>query len=225
MQLEELKEIWETQAERPVFLMNDIGLHLALYQSRERARRRLFWGGYFINFVVSLLTLVGLLVMYVVFFFNELADGVLMNNWDDMAFLVALIAIAASALSMYTSCRKHEQGQSEFAPSLRKEIDRGIAQIDFEIYTDSSWSAWRNASLVALGTILGGWEFCRMMGDPRPWEVLWVVGGIVIVMFLALVPASQKAVKQGLRRKEVLEGLREKLDENPVESRNVADAD
>jgi hypothetical protein len=31
MQLEELQAIWETQTERPVFSINDFGLHLALY--------------------------------------------------------------------------------------------------------------------------------------------------------------------------------------------------
>jgi hypothetical protein len=214
MQLEELQAIWETQTERPVFTVNDFGLHLALYQVRERARRRLFWGGYFINFVCSLLGLVGLLAMYVVFFFKDPLDGVLMNGWDDLAFLVAGSAIALSASSMYTSRRKHEQDQSVFAPSLRQEIERGIAQIDFEISSDSSWSAWRNAALTALATILGGWEFCRLTGDHRPWEVIWVVGGIVVAMFLTLVPVSRQAVKQGLRRKRVLEGLRAKLDEN-----------
>src|SRR5262245_27586824 len=82
MQLEELQTIWETQTEQPVFTVNNFGLHLALYQDRERARRRLFWGGYFINFVVSVLALVGLLVMYVVFFFKKPVDDVLMTGWD-----------------------------------------------------------------------------------------------------------------------------------------------
>jgi hypothetical protein len=38
MRLEELQAIWETQAERPVFAVNDFGMHFALYQLRERAR-------------------------------------------------------------------------------------------------------------------------------------------------------------------------------------------
>jgi hypothetical protein len=218
MQLEELQTVWETQTERPVFTVNNFGLHLALYQVRERARRRLFWGGYFINFVCSLLALAALLVMYVVFFFKKPVDDVLMTGWDDLAFLVAAVALSLSASSMYLSRRKHEQGQCVFAPSLRQEIERGIAQIDFEIYTDSSWSAWRNAALTALATILGGWEFLRLTGVSRPWEVVWVVGAIVVATFVTLVPYSRHAVKQGLQRKRVLEELLAKLEENPAGS-------
>ena len=144
MELEELQAIWETQTERPVFSVNDFGLHLALYQVRERARRRLFWGGYFVGFVCSLLGLVGLLVIFVVFYFKDAVDDFPMNAWDGLAFLVAAIAIVLSASSMYASRRKHEKDQSVFAPSLRQEIERGIAQIDFEISTVTSAQAWRS---------------------------------------------------------------------------------
>ena len=143
MQLEELQAIWETQTERPVFTVNDFGLHFALYQVRERARRRLFWGAYFIGFVGSLVGLVILFVMFFLFYFKDPVDGVLMNAWDDLAFLVAAIAILLCASSMYMSRRKHEKDQCVFAPSLRQEIERGIAQIDHEIFTDTSGIAWQ----------------------------------------------------------------------------------
>jgi hypothetical protein len=223
MQLEELQTIWETQTERPVFSVNDFGLHFALYQVRERARRRLFWGGYFIGFVSSLLGLVSLLVMIILFYFKDPVDAFPMNSWDVLAFLVAASAIVLCASSMYASRRKHEKDQSVFAPSLRQEIERGIAQIDFEIFTDTSWTAWGNAALVSFAAILMGWEAGRMKGDPLPWEVLWMVVGLVVATFVALVPASRQAVKQALQRKRALEGLRAKLDERPAGSWDVAD--
>jgi hypothetical protein len=218
MQLEELQAIWETQTERPVFTVNDFGLHFALYQVRERARRRLFWGNFFIGYVGSLIGLVILLLMFVVFYFKDPADDFPMNAWDYLAFLVAAIAIVLCASSWYMSRRKHEKDQSVFAPSLRQEIERGIAQIDFEIFTDTSGLAWRNAALASLAAILLGWEAGRLNGDPLPWEILWMIGGLVVATFVALVPASRQAVKEGLRRKRVLEGLLAKLDENPAGS-------
>jgi hypothetical protein len=222
MLLEELPTIRKTRTERPVSWVNVSGLHLALHQDRVRARRRSFWGGYLISLAGSLLGLAGLLVMFVVFFFKQPVDSVLMNSWDDLAFLVAAIAIVSCASSMYTSRRKHEQDQSVLAPSRRQEIERGIAQIDFEISTDSSWSAWRNAALTALATILGSWEFCRLMGDPRPWDVLAIVGGIVVTIFVALVPVSRESVKHSQGCKRALVGLLAKLDENRAGMRNVA---
>ena len=49
--------------------------------------------------------------------------------------------------------------------------------------------------------------------------------GLVVAMFVALVPASRQAVKEGLRRKRALEGLLAKLDENPAGSWNVVGAE
>jgi hypothetical protein len=106
---------------------------------------------------------------------------------------------------------------------MRQEIERVIAQIDFEISTDSSKMAWRYAALVCLATILMCWEVGRLNGDRLPWEVLWMVGPLVVATFVALLPASRQAVRQGQRRKRVLEELLAKLDENPAGSSNVAD--
>jgi len=218
MQLEELKAIWETQTERPGFSVNDFGLHMELYRTRERARRLFFWGGYFPGFVCSLLGLVGLLVLFVVFHIKPAGNDFPMNAWDGLAFLVAASALVLCASLMVTNRRKHEKDQSVIAPSLRQEIERGIAQIDFEISSDTGKMAWRYTTLICLATILFCWEVGRLNGEPLPWNVLWMTGWLVFVPFVTLVPANRQAVKEGLRRKEVLEGLLAKLDENPAGS-------
>jgi hypothetical protein len=214
MRLEELQAIWETQAHRPVFAVNEFGLHMELYRTRDRARRRLFWGEYFLSFVASLVGLVILLVLFLAFYFKNPANDFPMNAWDGLAFLVAATSIVLCASSMYASRRKHEKDQNVFAPSLRQEIERGIAQIDHEIFTSTSTQAWRNAALVSLAAILMGWEAGRLNGDPLPWEILWMVGGLVVATFVALVPASRQIVKEKLQGKRALEALRARLDEN-----------
>ena len=60
--------------------------------------------------------------------------------------------------------------------------------------------AWRYVALVCLAAILMSWEVGRLNGDPLPWDVLWMTGGLVVATFVALVPASRQAVKEGLRR-------------------------
>ncbi len=221
MQLEELQAIWETQTERPAFAVNDFGLHLALYQVRERARRRLFWGGYFPAYVGSLVGLVALLLFFLAFYFKPAANDFPMNAWDYLVFLVAGSALVLGASSMFTRRRKHEQEQSVFAPSLRQEIERGIAQIDFE--TSTGTVVWRYVALFYLAAILFCWEVGRLNGNPLPWNVLWMTVPILVVMLVAILPASRQAAKEGLRRKRPLEELLAKLDENPTGSWNVAD--
>jgi hypothetical protein len=100
---------------------------------------------------------------------------------------------ASAASRRNLSRRKHEKEQSVFAPSLRQEIERGSAQIDFEISTATSGIAWRNAARICLAAILMGWEAGRLNGDPLPWEVLWMIGGLVVATFVALLPASRQA--------------------------------
>jgi hypothetical protein len=216
MRLEELQAIWATQSDRPVFAVNEFGLHMELYRTRDRARRRLFWGSYFPGFVGSLTGVAILLVLFVAFYFKDATKDFPMNAWDGLAFLVAATAIVLCAWSMYASRRKHEMGQSVFAPSLRQEIERGIAQIDFEIFTATSAHAWRLAALVSIGAILMGWEAGRLNGDPLPWEILWANVGLVVATFVSLVPMSRRLVKQGLQRRRALEAILAKLDEKPT---------
>jgi di/tricarboxylate transporter len=218
MQLEELQAIWETQTERPVFSVNDFGLHLALYQVRERARRRLFWGGYFPAYVGSLVGLVALLLFFFAFYFKPAANDFPMNAWDYLVFLIAASALVLGASSMFTRRRKHEQEQSVFAPSLRQEIERGIAQIDFETSPDASRMVWRYVALFYLAAILFCWEVGRLNGNPLPWKVLWMTVPMLVVFLVALVPVGRQATKEGLRRKQALQGLLAKLDENPAKS-------
>jgi hypothetical protein len=216
MQLEELQAIWETQTERPPFAVNDFGLHLALYQIRERARRRLFWGSYFPGFVGSLIGLAGLLVLVLIFSLNDSSGGFSMDASDVLALLTAGLSLVYCTWSMVTSRKKHEQQQRVFAPSIRQEIQRGIAQIDFEISTDTSGRAWRFAALICLAATLMSWEVGRLNGDPLPWNVLWMTTALAVATFVALIPANRQAMKHGLRRKQALQGLLAKLDENPA---------
>ena len=111
MRLEELQAIWETQADRPVFAVNEFGLHLELYRTRERARRRLFWGAYFPGLVGSLVGLVILLVLFISFYLKNAAKDFPMNAWDTLAFLVAAGAVVLSASSMYARS-KHERSRA-----------------------------------------------------------------------------------------------------------------
>ena len=110
MQLEELQAIWETQTERPRFSVNDFGLHLALYQIRERDRRRLFWGGYFPAYVGSLVGLVALLLFFLAFYFKPAANDFPMNAWDGLVFLVAGVRLVLGASSMFTQPPKTREG-------------------------------------------------------------------------------------------------------------------
>jgi hypothetical protein len=215
MLFEEVQAIWETQAERPVFAFNDFGLHLALYQTRDRARRRLFWGSYFPFFVGSLFMLAAFALVLLTFLLQGQGERFPLSPWDAVASVVAAIAFALCASSMYASRRKHEDAQRVFAPSLRQEIERGIAQVEFAIFTHTGRPAWRNIVVSGLGGILLIWETGRLNGDMLPWN-LWPIVGVVVAVLVTNAQRVRRAKeKKLLPQKRALEALRAKLDQKP----------
>lgn len=221
MQYDELQAIWETQRQRPVFAVNDFGLHMELYRTRERARRRLFWGDVAL-FVCSPFLLFFLAVPVLQFFLQGPAqrfppDEVPMNLWDVLACLVGIVLVVLAVWSMYASRRKHEKHQKVFAPSLRQEIGLGISQLDFEISMVTSGLALRIAAAFNIAMIVLCWEVGRLNDKPLPWDLLLISVPFLAGGFVSMISANRRAVEQALQRKRALEALRAKLDENPAE--------
>jgi O-antigen/teichoic acid export membrane protein len=214
MRFEELQAVWEAQTDSPVFSLNEFGLHMALYQQRERARKRLFWGIYFPFYVMSLFMLGVLAVILPAFYFKDPARDFPMNMWDGLVFLGAAGSLLFAAASMYSSRKRHENEQKVLAPSLRQEIDRNIAHVEFETEMATSYRAFFNAALVNLGALLLCWEMGRLNGNRMPWDVVSVLLPLCAVSFWAMWVAVRKARDEiGSPRKRALEALRAKLDE------------
>src|SRR5262245_11978663 len=148
MQYEELQAIWETQNQRPVFAVNDFGLHMELNRTRARTRRRHFWVDVFPLFVIAPVFFIFLAVPALVFFFQgpleQLAPGKLpMTIWDVVACVAGIALFAYAIWSMESNRRSNEKRQKVFAPSLRQEIELGIAQVDFDLSRVAGIREWR----------------------------------------------------------------------------------
>jgi len=176
MEFENLRAIWNTQNERPVFSLNDSRLAVALYQQREQSRRRLFRQQFGPIFIALFIAVGNSLVFHA--FFAKTVHKVRwtetdpqMSVWDGVALAGAVSAAMAVAVSRYTRRRKHERTQNVFAPSLREELERGIAQLDFELSLYSTPQVARRVAL-SFGTTVLFWEFGRLIGEPVPWFML-----------------------------------------------------
>jgi hypothetical protein len=206
MRFEELQAVWETQTDQPLFSINPFGLHMALYQQRERARRRLFWGAHFPFYVFTLGTLA-------VIFFSFYSNDLPMEFGDWVAFLVAAGSFLLAASSMYVSRRRHEKEQNVLAPSLRQEIDRGLAQLEFEVGTHTGRERWRNSVFVGLGMLMLSWEAGRLNGNPAPWDTVLFVLAVIIATAVVTFVMGRRYQAVRLPRERALEALRAKLDE------------
>jgi hypothetical protein len=234
MEFEDLQAIWDTQNEKPVFAMQDARLLLALYQQRERSRRRAFLLHFAPMYVAALCMLAAIWGLIASFrnidslmrrFKGRFThNGFAMSGWDYAGLAVAAGAILALVVPLYLERKKHERTQRIFAPTLREELDRGLAQLDFEIRLDRPARVLKILTLVSIAVVMISWELNRAGGNPRPWWSLlgfvWVLvpGGFgwVVARIQRKLQKREKGLVRRLRleRRRALESMRAALDED-----------
>ncbi len=221
MEFESLQAIWDAQNDKPVFSVNDPRLTVGLYQQRERSRRRLFRREFAPAYVYSLVMFAVAVFVFVIFFLKSYVlhlnpGDPLMSVWDGAALVATAGAALAIVGSLYAERRKHERTQNLFAPSLREELDRGIAQVDFELKLQSAPHVLRITSLVMVAAGLISLEVARLNGNWPPWSQVAVIAlSTAFAVWLGLVGQQKKLERSLLPRKRALESMRAALDEDP----------
>jgi hypothetical protein len=223
MEFESLQAIWDTQNDKPVFAMQDARLLVALYQQRERRRRRAF-KLHFAPMYVAALVMLAVLGAVFATFLNVASlmrrykgrfthNGFGMSAWDYAGFAVAAGALLAIVVPMYLERKKHERAQEIFAPSLREELDRGLAQLDFAMGLDSTPRVVRILTLLSIAVVIIGWEAGRAAGNPTPW---WSGLGALWVFLPGCVGFALRKIttERRLARRRALESMRAALDED-----------
>lgn len=219
MEFESLQAIWDTQNEKPVFAMQDPRLLVALYQQREHSRRRIFKQQFIPLYVTVPIGLAGLAFIFYAFlwksiFIEKIARDFPMSPWDYAAFAVAAAALVAMIVPIYSERKRHERTQNVFAPSLREELDRGIAQLDFEVNLHSTPRAARIYGLLTIAVVIVNWETGRLNGNPTSWDSVWMSLVCMIAAGWAGFYSKKAIIERVTARKRALEAMRGSLDEN-----------
>ena len=218
MEFEELQAIWDTQTERPVFSLQDARLLIALYQQREHSRRQLFKRHFLPLFIMAPIGLFGVAFTLFAFYWRsvyieKLARDFPMSGWDYLAFAVAAVSLIAMVAPMYAERRRHERSQQVFAPSLKEELDRGVAQLDFEASLLSVPKLVKLYGFLTVAVTLFTWEIGRLNGNATSWNMVWTTLPIMAVTLWASFVATKPAVERLMERRRALESMRAALDE------------
>ena len=233
MDFENLQAIWDTQNAKPVFAMQDARLLVALYQQREHSRRRAFRIYFGVMYGAALLMLAVIAALVATFrnitslmhrYSRFTHNGFAISAWDYAGLAVAAGALVALVVPLYLERKKHERAQQIFAPTLREELDRGIAQLDFVMRLDRAPRIFRIITLLSIAVVMISWESQRAAGNPRPWgSALWflalyVPGGLgwAVARLQARIQKREPGLAHRLRleRRRALESMRAALDED-----------
>ena len=215
MEFTELKMIWDSQNQEPLYAINEAALHRVVLQRSEEWRRRLarcFLMEITAGLVYGVVTLVGA---------SALAFGrpgwlagfswirVPVLPWDSGAlFLSAAIWLYYSAY-MYLAQRRQQRRESVFDTSLRGAIERSLAQTRFQIALARDIVWW---GLVPNWIACGLWVGVLFHLKSAPLKWVLFMGFAMIASLLAVVYWKQRAITNRFEpRQRELESLRAKL--------------
>jgi O-antigen/teichoic acid export membrane protein len=212
MSLDDLMEVWRSQDASPLHGVNETLLRLALrqdeakLQAHRRVERR----------IIYVISAVFVAVMMAFCLFIMISDK--LTGWD---FAIPIVGAAAALLwpgALHVSYRTQAQREQGFGESLRDQLNRHIAQLDFHARRVDSLAYHLVSNLPTLVWFTAlFFAILRINEKPFIDAGIWV--GIVATIFASaiVVPAGvwvqRRAVKrQLLPHKRRLEALLKELD-------------
>jgi len=215
MDFEEMKVLWDSQNEDPLYAVNQAGLHAMLLRESCDFRRAVFWRDLreiSIGIVASTgFLLFGRLLVagqpeLLASWFNIKVSP---TAWDLVALVVAAILWIHYALWQYASRKRQEHRERKFAASLLGDLEREIAGTEHQIRMLKNVLGW-GVLPVWTATFLFLFVAFRLL-DLSGWIVLVVGVAFLGAVVLDLRWKQRPIPRDLLPRKHELESLREKL--------------
>jgi hypothetical protein len=212
MNLDELMSVWRTQDAAPLHDVNKTLLHQALRQDEEKlqkAWRKERW----IIYAISVGFVAGTALCLIKPIYRYNTDGV--TGWD----LVFPIVGAAAALlmggAMYMRHRAQALREQSFGESLRDQLNRSIAQLDYQattLHRTLMLVLVLLAGICPIALTLAIWRLNEKSFSDDGYMIVWL--SLVSVYGVALCVWSLRQQRRNvvLPRKRRLEALLKELD-------------
>ena len=140
MEFEDMKVIWDTQNEEPLYAVDQSGLRAMLETKAQEFKKFVFWqaaqtyGSSIMVVVMILLALIG--------YFSgglERIKGVEMTFWDVSALFVGITCWLQFGIRFYLSRVQRLKADARETESLADELERDIERVDHEIGARELW--------------------------------------------------------------------------------------
>lgn len=217
MNLEDLMDVWRLQDASPLHGVNETLLRLALRQDEAKLRaqgRRDEWITYLSSAVLVASMAVVVVMMLGMLFDND--NGVL-TVWHFVVPIAGAVPAVLMGVALHKSRRAQMLREQRFGESLRDQLGRQIAQLDYQA-TRAIWLGGAIVSAGFAGATSIAFAANRVNMEPNEPFADWgrVVRIIVVGAFVAVlaVRAARRRAKQDvLPRKRRLEALLKELDD------------
>ena len=211
MSLDELMKAWQTQDTAPLYSVREVLLQQALRQEEAKVRTQRRVEGW-VLYGFSPLFIAGMAFLFLIMVYDDDPR----TSWD---FALPVVAAAFWLLWMYilhVGRRAQAQRERRFGASLRDQVGRHLAQLDYEATRAVRLANVLRASVPpfvsGIALILAGW---RINNEPFRTQWHWIVGGILftgVVQLVAFGLQRRRAERELLPRKHRLEALLQELD-------------
>ena len=209
--LDELMAVWGSQDAAPLHGVNDTLLRLALRQDEAKLqaqRRRDAW----ITYIASAMLVTAMAFFFLIMIYpNDVLTG-----WDLAIPIVGAAAALVIGVALSVSRRAQALREQRFGDSLRDQLGRRIAQLDYEATNGS-----RLATVILIAVFVGVTAILlasmRVNSEPNePFDDWPVIVGLILVSAITSVGgiwAQRQSVKRALLpRKHRLEAVLKELD-------------
>lgn len=214
MNLDDLMEVWRSQDVSPLHGVNEMLLRIELRQDDAKLQRTRRWGRWFVSAFTTLI--VADMARYLAVMIDRHNAGVL-SRWDYAIPAVGAAAALGFAILVYARQRAQTMSEQRFGDSLRDQINRQIAQLDYA--ATISRLANLMASLLlpivaAFAIILSSWRINgRSFGDTwLPIPIVFMIGWCVVCVGGTFLWARRVIQRKTLPRRRRLEALLKELD-------------
>jgi protein-S-isoprenylcysteine O-methyltransferase Ste14 len=209
--VEELIAIWRSQDAAPLHRIDNTLLHLALRQEQAKLQsrqRKAAW----MTYVVSAVFVVAMVFFFLIIIYRR--D--VMTGWDLVIPIVGATAALVAAVVLYVSRRAQALRERRFGDSLRAQLDRRIAQLDYEATRGSQLAS---VLLIGIFVSVTAFLFATMRVNSEPnapfddWPMFVSLALVSAFSSLTGVWVQRRSVTQDLLpRKHRLEALLKDLD-------------
>ncbi len=201
MDFEEMKVIWDSQTEQPLYVLDQEALHNAVRRKGRCIEKSVkgFEGVMIGILLVVAVVLVGKRVLSEPAWTTPMVIG---------AALTLLVAIVA-AINLALTRARRLKGEQVYDQSLLGDLDRAISRVDYQVArlrNSHSWFLVPLAAMTGLNFMARGVSLAELFGS-RVW--IWPLFLASLVIYYAAIRFEIRRVHQP--RKRSLVALREKL--------------